>query len=1259
MPDPYDPITSAGDPLDAIIAEYLQQVEAGQVPDREALLSCHPSLAERLRAFFADCDRLDRQAGELRLSADPNRTTDATAPADELPRVRYFGDYELLEVIARGGMGVVYKARQVTLNRLVALKMILRGELATAHDTARFQAEAEAAANLDHPNIVPIYEVGEHDGQHYYAMRFIDGTSLARRPRSAPRSETQLVTAVARAVYHAHQRGILHRDIKPSNILVDLAGTPFVTDFGLAKRVDANRSLTESGAVIGTPRYMAPEQAAGRKDLTVAADVYSLGVVLYERLTGQTPFTGETVLEVLRQVRETEPPRPSLLRPGLDRDLETVCLKCLQKEPAKRYAAAAALADDLERWLRGEPIEARPVGQVERLWRWCRHNPTVAGLSSGLAMALAAGTGISIGFALQAEHRRQRAEKAEDVAVVAQEDVERALGRSLVRPLDPNAAATLSEPEVEALWELAEKPAERVRLAFIAEATRSRLTARQFRARAEQALIAAVGLDRDKRQRVERLLAERLRSPGLSAGHQLDLILVATTLGDLEAPADLGIPDKLLGLVAKRDRDVDLNPVARQLAGCVAWLKPVEAARMLSGALEQVTDSKGTAVLANALAAVAQRLQPAEAVQVVAVLKGALDKETDNNVRLSLAQGLAVVAARLEPGAGILVLTQILDREKDGNVRAVLSQGLAAVWGQLAPADAAAALTGALAKGGDSNRPALAEKLAAVADRLRPGEGALTLTRVLEVESDANARLRLGEGLEVVAQRLEPREAALVAGLLATALEEETAQDRKTVLARALAVVAERQLPREAAALLIQALEQVTDSDSKQALAQRLAAAAGRLPPREAALPLTQTLQKEADVPAQAILARQLAAVAGRLEPVEGARVSGPVAAALSRALEKETNSHNKAALARALVALAGRLQVAEGVRLSRVTGDVLNRALENEPVNNYGSRAALLGGLVTLTERQPPGEAARVLTAALEKETDAECTVVLTQGLAVLAGRLDPAEGVRLSRATGDVLIRTLDKEQAYNVRAALAHELVVVTGRLAPDESAGVLTRVLEKETDTDAHRELARGLAISLGRLDSEKPSQRCVSLLAKLVSAAETEKNVPEGNSLVDRATSLLDAVSPATAMHYSTHLARSICSGSLHTEPPGPGYGPEGSNLEAVLTNFNPVQVSRRATAMAATVGLAGHGPFAALATLPAAGDPLPCRLSTQDLVDLLKMPTCCGANRQVVLAHLGNRYGRTFANHWEFVRFAQEQHLGLDFTTPPKRPARP
>jgi serine/threonine protein kinase len=261
---------------------------------------------------------------------------------------------------------VVYKARQASLNRIVALKMILKGVLATPVDVARFRAEAESAAALDHPHIVPIHEVGDHEGQQYFAMRYVEGTTLAREPRQSPRAEVARLLDVARAVHFAHQRGILHRDLKPSNVLIDGHGVAFVTDFGLAKRTGVDSSLTETGQPLGTPRYMAPEQAAGRRDLTVGVDVYSLGVILYERLTGRPPFLGDHMLEVLRQVQEVVPPRPTSIVADLNRDLETICLKCLEKDSGRRYVSAEALADDLDRWLKGEPIAARPVGGLER-----------------------------------------------------------------------------------------------------------------------------------------------------------------------------------------------------------------------------------------------------------------------------------------------------------------------------------------------------------------------------------------------------------------------------------------------------------------------------------------------------------------------------------------------------------------------------------------------------------------------------------------------------------------------------------------------------------------------------------------------------------------------------------------------------------------------------------------------------------------------------------------------------------------------------
>ena len=299
-------------------------------------------------------------------------------------KIRNFGDYELLEEIAVGGMGIVYKARQVSLSRIVAVKMILKGKLATEEDIQRFRAEAEAAGNLQHPAIVAIHEVGLHEGQHYFSMDFVDGQSLAQLPREqalTARQAAEYVRDAAEAVHYAHQQGTLHRDLKPSNILIDRQGRVRITDFGLAKRIEGNSDLTLTGQILGTPSYMPPEQASGKRSLVGAAsDIYSLGAVLYELLTGRPPFRGESPVETLRQVESLDPVSPRLLNPAVPRDLETICLKCLEKEPHKRYGTAQFLADDFGRYLRGEPISARPSSMLQRFWKWYRRRiNTVAG----------------------------------------------------------------------------------------------------------------------------------------------------------------------------------------------------------------------------------------------------------------------------------------------------------------------------------------------------------------------------------------------------------------------------------------------------------------------------------------------------------------------------------------------------------------------------------------------------------------------------------------------------------------------------------------------------------------------------------------------------------------------------------------------------------------------------------------------------------------------------------------------------------------
>jgi hypothetical protein len=1265
----------------------------------------HPSPAAERPPGAVQAGAPPAQAGAAATVSDPLATgpyrqgQPAAVPAVSSgpePGPPAVAGYEILGVLGRGGMGVVYKAHHLALKRVVALKMILAGGHAGAQERSRFKAEAEAVARLQHPGIVQVHEVGEADGHLFCDLEFVEGGSLAQKLGGRPlppREAARLVEALARAMHLAHSRNIVHRDLKPANVLLTADGTPKVTDFGLARQLDADSGDTRVGTVMGTPSYMAPEQASGRAhEAGPAADVYALGAILYACLTGRPPFQGATVVETLEQVRSQEPVPPARLQPKVLPDLDTVCLKCLRKEPEWRYASAAELADELGRFLRGEPVLARPVSPLERAAKWVRRTPALAGAIVSAAAALLLGAAVSTWFAIDAsrEAGKARANEAtarqkEADAIAARNDLKTAngdlartadnlettLARSFLRPLALlGGDKPMTDPEWESLWDLATNRRGRVGYRFVEEASRAPVTSKQLRDRAALALPAAVGLDAERRAEVEALLLARLDDPALGDEQKTDLALAASAWDGLGSSGAVGMARQLTrALTATRTPDAR-KQLARGLAAVSVRMEARDAAAVAAQAattlLQFMKDAKNLFALnslAVSLSAVSAHMEAREAAavagQAATILLQAMKESLNRGLALrmeDLTEGLLAVAVRLEARDAAQAVTMLVQATKAGadTLGVAREMDWSALMTRLDASDAAqaaASLVQAMKDVKDQNNRLafLAQGLSAVSVRLESREAALALTTLIQAlmkETKDFAHIPyLGRGLSAVSARLDARDAAQTATTLVQAMKDTKNEPyRLSFLAQGLAAVSARLESRDAARALpplIQAIKETTHPNAFLYLVQGLSAVSARLDARDAARAATTLVQAMKDTKAQNpnafhYLAQSWSVVSARLESRDAAQT----AATLLQAMKEARDSLEIAFLAQQLSVLGARLEAKDGAAVAPQAVPILVQVMKD--AKNPAPLPFLAQGLSALSAHLEPreaaavaGQAATILLQAMKDAKDSFGMSFLAQGLGSVSAHLEAKETVAVAGQAATTLLQAMKdtKNPKYPVElGALARGLTAVSAHLEPREAAAV------------AGQAATTLLQAMKGAKNPNAPGDA----YARAVPLAQGLSGV----------SAFMEADEAATA---AVQAAVNLFSAMAETSNPAYLQG-MGQCLQVLLADNN--SASERTCGIqrcAAVASVAGAGqPLTALPSLIPAAAPLPCRLSAQQLVELLKMPTCIGDARRVVLDHLGSRYKRTFVDAWEFVRFAKEQRLDdLDFTSPAARPEPP
>jgi serine/threonine protein kinase len=1226
------------------IAAFEEARDAGANPSPTEWLLRYPDLANRLREYFAD-------ARNLR-----GLTSPVAVPATLLPDIP---DYDIIEPVAAGtgGMGMVFKARKKSTQQIVALKVIRPDLLENLTPdqrrkiVERFITEARVAALLEHENIVKVYDVGEIEGRPYYAMRYVEGSSLSRLIRDGivPSGRAAAyIEQIARAVHLAHQHGIIHRDLKPNNILVESGSDkPLLADFGLAKLLDRDQEMTRTIEVFGAPPYMSPEQAQNSARVTIATDVYGLGATLYALLTRRPPFQADTAVATLKKVVEEEPVPPRKINPAVPRDLETICLKSLEKDPKKRYESTDELAGRLRLFLENRPIPDRPVSRTEKLWRWCRRNPLLAALDAavlGLFLVIAIGAPIAL-WLLNAE--REYAVNAERDAIAANKDLEKAnedleetLARSLLRPLGSRVqlkwthqlqvrpdAGPLTQAEVESLWELVKHPNKRLGLLFIKNALRNSVTIRQLKNRAEFALQAAVGLDREERVQVERLLMERLQDPKLSEHERNDIALIAAALGDLTPLARRQVAQVLLQGITKTPRDEEL------LEALGAVDSPQEAAQAFAMVTEAMKKGRfqENQTCPEGLWAVAVRMESQAAARVAASLTQAFEK---NPRTYWLIEASFAAATAMEPRVGTSAVAEMVAKFK----------GYSGPFPTGYPKSAARALS-------------------ILAKRMEPHAAVTTLsTAIAKIPefSYMDSYLPLAEGLSVLSPRMEPKDAAEAGQILARVLARLNAVNYGRGVNRpepwilALSAVAGRmdhQSATKACTILTEAIASGKNNFLSD-LAEGLSVLAPRMQAKDSATVAKLLAERRRTAYDAGTFTKAISVLAVQMEPKDAERICSEIVSAyVSFAIANKKAVH---IVVPDLLAFAPHI----GPKDAATAAEVLRKAMEQ--TQNIGHRDRLseedylvANSLVALA-RAFSAMAARMERSEANKLCSRVHAILVKrigkfseyyEALSALAAQMDPDEAARLCSQAARAL--TLDDEKNPENRDYTSRSLVAVAAHMEPKEGAKTFFSAMERSKGYPiALAALVEGLSKLAGRMPRKEGSNLCRQAAVALIRELEDQE---EQRGLLDSA--------PVPTMRERFFKGQ----GALARGFPVLAAGMEPKDAAIMLmeiitkTSNEVLQRNWADTLSASLTGVYPPGSYRWSVFYPIPNRPLAVRLTTRELAELLKQPTCVGPVRRLILDELENRCRCRFADQWAFVRYAQENNLGLDLTAPPER----